>query len=151
MINAKKRKSGFTLIELLVVVTIIGIIATITLISLQSVRMKARDSRRGSDIRQLMLALELSYDDHLEYPEKGVIGVVAKPPAAVAPYLDETPEDPGNTILACQPEGYRWWGNAGQSQKYCLWACLEVGTFFAASPKGTKILSNSPSGLNDCW
>jgi len=151
MINAKKRKFGFTLIELLVVVTIIGIIAAIVLISLQSVRMKARDSRRVSDIRQLMLAFELYYDDHLEYPEKGVIGVVAKPPAAIAPYLDETPEDPGNIVLACQPEGYRWWGNAGQSQKYCLWACLEVGTFFAASPKGTKVLSNSPSGLVDCW
>ena len=138
------------MIELLVVVTIIGIIATITLLSLQSVRMKARDSRRVSDIRQLMTAFELYYDDHLKYPEKGVIGVIAKLPASIPPYLDETPEDPGNIVLACQPEGYRWWGNAGQSQKYCLWACLEVGTFFAASPRGTKILDNSPSDL-DCW
>ncbi len=149
--NSDSKKTGFTLIELLVVVTIIGIIATIVLVSLQSVRMKARDSRRVSDVRQLMTAFELYYDDHLKYPEKGVIGVVAKLPAAIPPYLEETPEDPGNVVLACQPEGYRWWGNAGQSQKYCLWACLETGTFFAASPKGTKVLSNSPPGLVDCW
>ena len=151
MINAKKRKPGFTLIELLVVIIIIGIIATIVLISLQSVRMKARDSRRVSDIRQLMLAFELYYDDHLEYPGKGIIGVVAKPPDRLPPYLDETPEDPGNIVLACQPEGYRWWGNYDYTQKYCLWACLENGTFFAASPKGTKVLSIPPDSLSDCW
>jgi len=68
----------------------------------------------------------------------------------LAPELLPAPADPGNAPPVCQPEGYRWWGNAGQGQKYCLWACLEAGTFFAASPKGTRVLSSPPSGL-DCW
>ena len=145
-----RRKAGFTLIELLVVLTVIGVLATIVLVSLQSVRAKARDARRVSDVRQYMLALELDYDDHLKYIEKGALGVADEPPAKVASYLDPAPADPGNAPVACQPEGYRWWGNAGQGQKYCLWACLEAGTFFAASPKGTRVLSSPPSGL-DCW
>ncbi|MBU4351270.1 prepilin-type N-terminal cleavage/methylation domain-containing protein [Candidatus Parcubacteria bacterium] len=148
--NNNTKKTGFTLIELLVVVTIIGIIASITIVSLGQIRKKARDSRRVSDVRQTMLALELYYDDHLKYPEKGVVGLAGSIPASIPPYLDETPEDPGNIILACYPEGYRWWGNAGQAQKYCLWACLESGGFFVSSPKGAKLLENSPTDL-DCW
>ncbi|MDP3093945.1 MAG: type II secretion system protein [bacterium] len=141
---------GFTLIELLVVLTIIGIIASVALVSMQSVRTKARDSRRLTDIRQSMLALELYYDDHLEYPEKGAVGIIDDSPLSIVPYLDPMPKDPGNTPPACLPEGYRWWGNTGQTQKYCLWACLESGAFFAASPKGTRAMENPPSGL-DCW
>jgi len=61
----KDRKiKGFTLIELLVVIAIIGILATIVLVSLNSARMKARDTRRLGDMRQIALALEMYYDDH---------------------------------------------------------------------------------------
>lgn len=145
------KKRGFTLIELLVVIAIIGILATIVLVSLQSVRAKARDAKRISDVRQLMLAMELYMDDSLRYPEKGSVGLVDSVPSSLVPYLDPTPEDPGNTPASCQPEGYRWWGNTGQAQKYCLWACLEErNLFFAASPKGTRKLGSMPSGL-DCW
>lgn len=51
MINTKK---GFTLIELLVVVGIIGILATITIASLNSARGKARDAKRISDVKQMI-------------------------------------------------------------------------------------------------
>lgn len=57
-----KNKKGFTLIELLVVIAIIGLLASIVLVSLNSARGKARDARRLSDLRQIMTALELSYD-----------------------------------------------------------------------------------------
>jgi len=63
-----KRKSGFTLIELLVVVTIIGILASIVLVSLGSARVKARDVRRLADIRQVALALEFYIDHYRHYP-----------------------------------------------------------------------------------
>ena len=63
-----KGKKGFTLIELLVVIAIIGILATIVLVSLNSARQKARDTRRISDMRQISLALEMYYDDHTAYP-----------------------------------------------------------------------------------
>jgi hypothetical protein len=97
-----------------------------------------------------MLATELYQDEHLKYPENGTLGLVSSPPSNLAPYLDPVPQDPGNTPSACLPEGYRWWGNTGQAQKYCLWACLEEGGVFAASPKGTRRLSATPSDI-DCW
>jgi prepilin-type N-terminal cleavage/methylation domain-containing protein len=145
-----KSKNGFTLIELLVVITIIGFLSAIILVSLQSIRGKARDARRQSDIHQMMMAMELYYDDRLQYFERGTIGAIVDLPSEIAPYLSPVPKDPGNIPIACQPEGYRGWGNTGQAQKYCLWACLEAGTFFAASPKGTRTLESAPTGL-DCW
>ncbi|MBI3632517.1 MAG: prepilin-type N-terminal cleavage/methylation domain-containing protein, partial [Candidatus Vogelbacteria bacterium] len=64
----KNRKKGFTLIELLVVVAIIGILASVILVSLGSARAKARDARRISDVKQLQNGLELYYSTFGRYP-----------------------------------------------------------------------------------
>ena len=63
-----KNRKGFTLIELLVVIAIIGILATIVLVSLNTARLKARDTKRLGDLRQVALALEMYYDDNRKYP-----------------------------------------------------------------------------------
>ena len=62
------QKKGFTLIELLVVIAIIGILATIVLVSLNTARSKARDTRRVGDIRQVALALEMYNNRIGNYP-----------------------------------------------------------------------------------
>src|SRR5437588_640087 len=59
---------GFTLIELLVVIAIIGILATIVMVNVLSVRSRARDTQRKSDIRQIQSALELYRADQGSYP-----------------------------------------------------------------------------------
>lgn len=65
-----KKRRGFTLIELLVVIAIIGILSSVVLASLNGARKKGRDARRISDLKQLQLALEMSYDANgSEYPD----------------------------------------------------------------------------------
>jgi len=59
---------GFTLIELLVVISIIGILSSFAIVSLNSARTKARDALRKGDMAQLRTALDLYYDDNDQYP-----------------------------------------------------------------------------------
>ena len=61
-------KKGFTLIELLIVVAIIGLLSTLAVVALGSARVKARDSKRLADLKQLQTALELYYTDQNAYP-----------------------------------------------------------------------------------
>jgi len=70
----KKHNLGFTLIELLVVIAIIGMLSSVVLASLNSARAKARDARRLADMKQIITALELYYDDHDRYPQENSAG-----------------------------------------------------------------------------
>ncbi|MBI4122709.1 MAG: type II secretion system protein [Parcubacteria group bacterium] len=58
---------GFTLIELLVVISIIGILSTLAVVSLNDARTKARDAKRISDVKQIQTALELYLADRNGY------------------------------------------------------------------------------------
>lgn len=64
-----KNKKAFTLIELLVSVAIIGLLATISIIALNSARARARDAKRVSDIKQMQTAIEFYYNNHGHYPQ----------------------------------------------------------------------------------
>jgi prepilin-type N-terminal cleavage/methylation domain-containing protein len=54
-----KKNKGFTLIELLVVVSIIGLLASIVLVSLGTARNRAKDAAIKSDLSGLRAAAEL--------------------------------------------------------------------------------------------
>ncbi|PIS16147.1 MAG: prepilin-type cleavage/methylation domain-containing protein, partial [Candidatus Portnoybacteria bacterium CG09_land_8_20_14_0_10_44_13] len=50
------------------VIAIIGLLASIVLVSLNSARGKARGVRRVADLRQIQTALEMYYDTNNSYP-----------------------------------------------------------------------------------
>jgi len=68
-------KRGFTLIELLVVISIIGVLSTIAMTSLNAARIKARDAKRITEIEQIQKALEVYYSVHGYYPGYTNIGI----------------------------------------------------------------------------
>jgi len=68
MIKVAKNIKGFTLIELLVVISIIGILSSFSVVSLNSARVKARDALRKGDMAQIRTALSLYNFENAHYP-----------------------------------------------------------------------------------
>ena len=64
---SRRSGAGFTLIELLVVVAIIGILATLVIVSLGTVRSGARDQRINSNVSQISTQCELGADQTGNY------------------------------------------------------------------------------------
>jgi prepilin-type N-terminal cleavage/methylation domain-containing protein len=67
MVSLKKQK-GFTLVELLIVIIIIGILATLVIVTFSGVQAKARDSKRQTDIGALDSHIEAFYAENGFYP-----------------------------------------------------------------------------------
>lgn len=65
---SQKSQKGFTLVELLVVISIIGLLASVVLTSLNSARSKARDAKRIAEKRQVILALNSYYSSNGTWP-----------------------------------------------------------------------------------
>ncbi|HRC28068.1 MAG TPA: type II secretion system protein GspG [Candidatus Saccharimonas sp.] len=64
----RKTKSGFTVIELIVVIIVVATLATIVIVSYNGAQSRARDTRRQTDIANIVKALELYYNDNGTYP-----------------------------------------------------------------------------------
>ena len=148
-------KKGFTLIELLVVIAVIGLLASIVLVSVGPARGKARDARRESDIRQINLAMEMCYDDSSCGVAEGYIQVDGgvNEVTEIGNYMptDAVPKDPSDT----SPYQYTWTANATPYQYYCVYAQLEAPattTWFCASNKGvfSKEYEGPPSNTSCC-
>ncbi len=76
-INKEKNIKAFTLVELLVVISIIGILSSFAMVSLNTARIKARDALRSGEMNQLRTALVMYFDDYLTYPVCGTVDLMA--------------------------------------------------------------------------
>jgi prepilin-type N-terminal cleavage/methylation domain-containing protein len=157
MFRSKKYKfnqSAFTLVELLVVISIIGILSSFAIVSLNSARVKARDALRKGDMAQLRTALSMYYDDNLRYPECGswvadesqdfgaVVGDVDPEgcwcfnntlatalSAGSRPIMQSLPKDPKNPANSCAYDGvlnYRY-VSVANGDEYAVIYTLEDG------------------------
>jgi general secretion pathway protein G len=140
--NLRAMKRGFTLIELLVVIAIIGVLSSVVLASLNTARMKARDTSRISQLAQIRTALELYYLDNGSYPPSECghdcngyrysYNATSWNTLAgqLAPYMGQLPVDPVNTGCApwganCFSYAYGNVGNSSVAPQYDLTAQLE--------------------------
>lgn len=94
-----KRHQGFTLIEITIVVFIIGLIASIILISFNQVQQDSRDRKRTADIVSLENALGAYYQNNNEYPAVCSADDVACSASSLASslspqYIPAIPKDP---------------------------------------------------------
>jgi general secretion pathway protein G len=117
MFHRKKSERGFTLIELLIVISIIGILATLIIVNVITVKLRARDAQRKSDLAQIQSALELYRADQGTYPPAlPACGNSLVNGATV--YLQKVPCDPLNN-------GQYVYSYATTGVTYTLTACLE--------------------------
>jgi len=149
-----KTRSGFTLIELLVVIAIIGILSSLAVVSLGTIREKARDTKRLSDVDAIRMAFNLGWDAYgsWENAKNGCPKDNTLVSACTAGYLAEflpgiaNIHDPVGTIScldnSCEgPCDYTFRGADDEKNYYNMVFYLENGAADFKT-KGCYVLSN---------
>jgi type II secretory pathway pseudopilin PulG len=117
-------KRGITLIELLIFMTVIGLLSSVILVSLNSERRKDRDAKRAADIEQIREGLKLYFLEHGKYPASLSL---------ISPYVSQVPLDPLGG-------GYKY-APLENFSSYHLGANLEQGGLTKAGLRGSPILA----------
>jgi prepilin-type N-terminal cleavage/methylation domain-containing protein len=63
-----KRQKGFTIVELLIVIVVIGILATLVIVTFTGIQQKARNTKRTTDINAINSHVEAYYAQNGYYP-----------------------------------------------------------------------------------
>ncbi len=88
-----RNQQGFTLIELLVVVAIIGLLLSLISVTFNTTRLKARDTRRISDMKQLKAGMDLYYSNGGGYPDSA-LWVIGSTLNCAGATIVQVPKDP---------------------------------------------------------
>ncbi|MFA5024841.1 MAG: prepilin-type N-terminal cleavage/methylation domain-containing protein, partial [Patescibacteria group bacterium] len=154
----KTKKIAFTLIELLVVIAIIGILATVSIISLTNARAKSRDAKRAGDMKQVQTALELFFNDKNRYPtaaEWSTGQIFSTSTIGTSTYMQVVPSAPTPADGTCSVSynSYNYMP-IDDGNKYCVDFCVGgvVGQLnsgqLCLTPAG--ILNGSCCGKSEC-
>jgi prepilin-type N-terminal cleavage/methylation domain-containing protein len=136
-----KINKGFTLIELLVVISIISLLSTVVMSALNDSRIKARDTQRVSQIRELQKAIEAYTSDH-GYPPTCTISKgnwdawcgnctgpdttkfdTALKPLVDEKYISKIPSDPYITGTTANCMAYEYYTLPDTSNNPDKWTC----------------------------
>lgn len=63
-----KNKKGFTIVELLIVIVVIGILATLVIVTFTGIQQKGRNTQRKTDINAITSHVEAFYAETGSYP-----------------------------------------------------------------------------------
>ena len=125
------RFTGFTLIELLVVISIIGILASLTLVSYTGAQKQTRDTQRRSDLSQ--------YRNGLETYASSNNGIYPLAFSGTAASMCETYLKP-NFMSSCPPDpiATQTYGcySSPSGDAYVLYATLETGGYWEVCSTG---------------
>jgi len=67
-VSLKNKNKGFTIVELLIVIVVIGILATLVIVTFTGIQQKGRNSQRQTDINAVDSQVEAFYAQHGFYP-----------------------------------------------------------------------------------
>jgi prepilin-type N-terminal cleavage/methylation domain-containing protein len=138
-----KLKLGFTLIELLVVISIIGILAGLTLVSFTAAQKQTRDTQRQSDLKQYQNLLEAYASTNKGlYPNRPL-------PSELSTLCNDMPNGPLNSTNCPQDPSEGTWDYLyisdstipppynNRATRFVLWAYQEAtGKFFVICSEG---------------
>lgn len=145
-------KRGFTLIEVLITVSIIGLLASLTLVSFGGSQKSARDTQRKSDLKQYATALEnFANQNSSLYPERNVT-VSAKGTLCVDLGITTCPEDPKNSVDSSFEYKYQSDGSASggdaSATDYVLWGKIEKTSDYWVVCSGGTVGVTPQSGFS---
>jgi general secretion pathway protein G len=122
LLSSKRRAAAFTLIELLVVITVIGILAGITIAAMGGVNEKAARDRTSGDIAAISTALEVYRSRFDAYPPP--TNTDRLPFLAIAPFFEtRTSQTNANLLIDVYGQEFRY-RNPGQRNPatFDLWS-----------------------------
>jgi len=138
--KSKQKNRGFTLVEVLLIVFILAVLVAALSFTFSNIPKKARDRRGMSDLRAIVHALEMTYNDDLHYPDlpnsettiKSTINTSGNP---LSSYLPDIPQ--GNGVREY------FWKDDGtlNPQNFCVYFQLEVdpSKYFSCSHSGCRV------------
>jgi len=97
----------------------------------------ARDRSREQDIKAIVMA------QFLHHAETGAFLTSATWPSQIGSYTTKT-------LIGSWDENYVWVDNTKDDQKFCVYAILEKGGWYAASHQGSFECIDTVPTLNDC-